>query len=364
MDLIECPECGLKMKNLKMHLFYKHNLNMSQFREKYPEFGVTQLHTPREKIKCPFCNNGKLYTPNGLGTHISYIHNNTERGNPENKIKAEKRKEAKEGYICPICNKKYKNLSQHVEITHKISWEDFIVEYNWAEGKAFFSEEHKKNLSLQKTDFYNDPEEGYNRRNEQSIRSSNQRHSRKTKEYLSILAAERYKNKDIYSEGCYQNRGIIVKYKDNLYKSMEEFKICLLLENNNIVFSYENESICYKTKDQVIHNYTPDFVINDLYFEVKVDANKVDYLKEHKYSECKNIIESLGNTFFIGGLKDIAKFFNIPILRNFEFISICKKLLDEDQIVLRKFDKKGNFSFFKKLDANYENNKNFICSRG
>ena len=45
---------------------------------------------------------------------------------------------------------------------------------------------------------------------------------------------------------------------------------------------------------------------------------------------------------------------------NYEFIQICKNLLKENKVTFQKFSKNNNYSFFKKLDNDYLNNKNLI----
>ena len=72
------------------------------------------------------------------------------------------------GFCCPICNKHKSNLSQHVELIHKLSWEDFQNNYDWKEGKRFISDDYRRNLSTNKQSFY-DSELGTIQKGKQSI---------------------------------------------------------------------------------------------------------------------------------------------------------------------------------------------------
>jgi predicted transcriptional regulator len=331
MELIKCPECGLEMKNLKMHLFYKHNLNIDKFREKYPEFGKTQIVVKHEKKQCPICLDSKLYAPNALGTHMSYIHNNIERGNPENKIKAEKRRETKEGYICPICNKKYRNLSQHIEITHKIKWEDFIISYNWEFDKAYFSDSHKNNLSVNKQYFYDNTSRGQECKIEQSIRSSGENNPACKLEVRQKISDSRKKNgctmtdqgkenvsyssalKMQTQEGGY---GLFLRfiYNDKIYfcRSFEEFKIIYTLLINDIEFISNKTIIKYQINGK-FKNYVPDLIINDTYIEIKresFEGIQNQYNKE-KYINIKSLLNSLNKNFNIFNYELFCKYLEL-----------------------------------------------------
>lgn len=72
-SFIICPICGQKLKALRVHVFYKHNMLWEDFKKKYPETITTQIATKHDKVICPIC--GKEFKSKaGLGTHMAYIH--------------------------------------------------------------------------------------------------------------------------------------------------------------------------------------------------------------------------------------------------------------------------------------------------
>ena len=291
-------------------------------------------------------------SPSGIGTHIAYKHKDL--------IDRSKHKRT-EGFLCPICNKYWTNFSQHIEMTHKINWEDFVKEYNWTLPKTYVSDEHKKSLSKNKKRFYNETERGIELRQEQSILmggKGNIIHLPGVRGKVSESAANRIITGD---KSVFFYCGIRVAYKGNTYRSLEEFKIALLLMDNNIEFEYENEQVLYVKKDGSQHRYLVDFKINDVIFEIKCDANKNQYENEEKYKHCRRVF---GNKFKIVNAKmlcDELALQNKKIIINSFFIEKCFYILNNEDVVFSKWNKNKNYSFFKKLDPNYETNKKFIC---
>jgi hypothetical protein len=376
MTLIRCPECGLKMKNLKMHLFYKHNLNMDQFREKYPNFGKTQIVIIQEKKQCPICLDSKLYAPNALGTHISYIHNNIERGNLKNKTEADKKKEPKEGYICPICMKKKKNLSQHVEIFHKIKWDDFIITYNWKFDKSYFSNSHKKCLSINKKNFYNNTIRGQELKEQQSIKISGENNptckldvrqkisdSRKGKVDSRTDSHKEKMSKSSaikmwVQEGGY---GLFIRfmYNDIVYfcRSFEEFKVIYTLLINNINFICNTTVIKYQTNGKFKY-YVPDIIIDNNYIEVK-RASSIEiqkYYEIEKYIGVKQILNSLNKNFNIFSYELFCNHLNLKIHINEFFYIELNKLFKESKLerVVQSIRKGVNPQMTLKICKEYE----------
>ncbi len=352
--LIECPICHEKYKTLNTHLFYEHNIIIEDFKKEFPGYPI-QLPVKHEKKKCPYCDFWS--SPSGLGTHISYKHNNVKRNDPENKSKKDK----KEGFLCPICKKYFINFSQHIEMTHNIKWEDFVKEYNWTSLKTWVSDDHKENLSKNKKKFYNDTERGIELRQEQSLLMSgkgNVVHLPGVRNKISKGAANRVINADT---SLYFKSGIRVTYRGQTYRSLEEFKIALILLDNKIEFEYENEWILYLKKDRSQHRYVIDFKIDGVIYEIKADAHKNQYEEEEKYNHCK---ELFGNKFKIVNAKMLFNILNVKdrkLLIDSFFQKRCREILENEEIIFWKQSKAKNYSFFKKLDPNFENNKKFIC---
>lgn len=103
------------------------------------------------------------------------------------------------------------------------------------------TEDHKENLSKNKKIFYNNTERGIELRQEQSVLMSgkgNIIHLPGVRDKASRSAAKRIVDAD---QSVFFRIGIKVKYKAHTYRSLEEFKIALLLIDNGIDFEYENE---------------------------------------------------------------------------------------------------------------------------
>lgn len=376
MDLVKCPECGLEMKNLKMHLFYKHNLNMDQFREKYPEFGKTQIHTARIKVCCPYCTDGKLYTPNGLGTHISYIHNNIERGDPGNKIEAKKKKEPKEGYICPICDRKCRNLSQHIEITHRIKWDDFAIDYNWNLDKAYFSDSHKECLSANKQNFYDNTTRGQECKDEQSIRSSGENNPACRLDVRQKISDSRIKDGCTMTDQGRENVsyssalkmetqeggfGLFLRfvYNDKIYfcRSFEEFKIIYTLLINNIEFISNKTRIKYQLEGR-FKNYVPDLIIDNSYIEIKrasLEGIK-KYYNEEKYVNIQAVLSNLNKSFSILSYEAFCEELKLQIHVNEYFYIELQKLFKDGKLerVVQSIRKGANPKMVIRICREYE----------
>jgi len=353
MQQIECPICHQKMKNLKMHLFYKHKMRMDEFHSQYPNFGPTQITVTQKKQKCQYCNDDKLYSPSGLGTHIAYIHKNIKRNDPKNKTKKYIKKE---GYLCPICGLVFKNFSQHVELTHKLEWDKFVKKYNWVDDKAFVSHKHRQNLSINKKEFYQ-TEKGKKLRRQQSIQTSGQGNMiylPGVRDKISAAAANRL----ITNNNTNINIGIHSLYKNLHFRSKQELKIALLFDENDISFEYESKCFTYVDELQQKRRYVPDFFVKDFVIEVKSNYAQQD---EHKYQQ---ISKQFGDKFIFGTPIDIANFFKLKkrdmLIQSF-FIEKCKTLLKNKQIVFKQYRADGNFAFFKLLDKNYYQNPIFIC---
>jgi hypothetical protein len=104
-----------------------------------------------------------------------------------------------------------------------------------------------------------------------------------------------------------------------------------------------------------------DFIVNDLFIEVKHDADKTNYLLNVKYKTAK---EKFGDKFQIFNFQMVKKWFNVENRYHipYFFIKKCKELLKNEDIYFKKYSRTKNYSFLEKLDKNYRNNKKIICS--
>lgn len=287
-DFIICPICGEKHGNLNMHVFYKHNLTAKEFRVKYPNTRM-QIPTKGNLVKsvCPVC--GKVYkSKSALGTHISHAYPDL-----KNNIK---KTDYKEGYICPICGTKTINIAQHVNLTHELSWKNFVKQYNWTGMKKYVSEETHKKLSINKKKFYNS-EKGKVLKEIQSKGMSGKNNII----YLPGVKEKVLKTlqqKDKPTESC--GYGISIRLADGIrLRSFAEFCIYALLKENNIDFEYENIKIRYEYKNN-IHTYHSDFKINDTLYELKMFSTyKIENNKYKDYERYKIIKETIEKEGFI-----------------------------------------------------------------
>lgn len=361
--MIECPLCHEKFKSLNTHIFYKHKLSIDDFKKLYPDHPLQINKGWGLAEECPYCQDGKLFKHPGLEVHIAYKHKGIIRKDPKNKNKHEIIPE--EGYICPICNKKKKNLSQHIEISHKILWDDFVKQYNWTEGKTFFSKKHKLNLSINKKKFYNETVEGAELKKIQSIKYSGDNNVAKRKDVREKISKSAINNlkkhNDLITDYTPYTFGIRVKYKGILYKSLNEFYAVLFFEKYDINFSYETKVVVYQDENNITRHYLIDFIVDNYAVEIKEAYTSINYEQQLKYKIAKEILEKEGLSFFICDFVNLADLFNKPRILPLEFKNICRKLIQESGVIFQKSSKHNNYAFFKELDNNYQNNPNFIC---
>lgn len=286
-----CPICNKEFGNLNMHVVYAHNLTCEEFHKKYP--GV-RMQQPTQSNKvysiCPYC--GKEYnTKNGLGTHIAYKHKNVKYGKKLNINKT-----CKEGYICPICGRETTNISQHVLLTHNLTWDKFVKDYNWTGMKKYVSEEAHKNLSMNKKKFY-ESERGTKLKQIQSKKMSgtnNIVYLPHVREKIMTKVASRGVN-------SLTGYGISIKLKNGIFlKSFNEFIVYSVLEDMNINFKYEEVQIRYKYKRKW-HTYFADFIIDNHIYELKpytmIKIKTNNYNSAEKYNIIKDYANKAGYEF-------------------------------------------------------------------
>ena len=263
-SFIICPICGQKLKALRVHVFYKHNMLWEDFKKKYPEIVTTQIAAKHDKVICPIC--GKEFKSKaGLGTHMAYIHKKTAfYGKTKNKhIKTE-------GILCPICHKYFTNFSQHIEMTHNMKWSEFVKLYNYTGPTRYITEDYKRHLSENKKNFYQNTVRGKELRGEASYNFKNGKNISQTKsarEKLSKFASNRSDNINFRGFGY----NFIIKLNNHEYhlKSFIEFCCFIDLYQSNVKFDYEKINIIYSDEDNCKRLYKTDFVINNIIYEIK-----------------------------------------------------------------------------------------------
>ena len=355
-----CPICGFRGKSLKMHLRYKHNMSMEEFRKEFPGFGKTQITPVREKDQqCPYCDTAELFHPVGLGYHIKKHH-------PEHYVTAKERSSCKEGYSCPVCNKVVRNIEQHITLGHKIPWDVFVEKYQWKGGKAYVSEAHKLALSKQKRAYYASDEGLVRKRKQRALMKGENNISKRrdVRQKLSLNAAKRS------SSGTYTSSnfriGIHSLYKGLHLKSLQELLAVFFLEDNAIAFEYEKHFLLWKDEEGINRIYTPDFKIGDTFYEVKhandipKQGNKYARIKKGLLEDVK--LDVVSPDLLAAAMVDkgivTEESINEDAFITSVFKERCKQLLMNGDIRFKQYSKRGRFRFLEELDKNFRTNRN------
>ena len=242
-NMIECPICKKQFKSLNKHVEWQHNISIADFKKKY---NITKMQENCRKadynLTCPYCNE-KFKLNNALSIHIKFNHKEEWKHIQEEKQKTK----AETNHLkCAICGFETNLLYYHINCSHKdITWEDYCKKFNNDINiKSYFTEEHKKMLSVNKKKFY-DSDRGLKERERLSKKFSGENNPACNPEVRKKISDAATKKMididyDIFTKCSY---GIKFKfvYNGNTYytRSFEEFKVLYTLLKNNISFEYE-----------------------------------------------------------------------------------------------------------------------------
>lgn len=242
-DFYECPDCGKLLKRLTG--LQEHYLTHGRRLLTKKELGAGKAED--KNYTCSIC--GGIYSnKRGLQVHMSMAHK--DEYSEEKRVEEEKR----EGFICPICEKKYVGLKDHIVFSHNMDWEVFKKNFNWVKGGSYISESHRKSLSVNKKKFYNETPEGLALRGEQS------------KNWDSTYCSPNNRRSYVFFHTA---------FKGPLCRSFQEYYIKYVLEKNNIDYTYEDLKIAY-VKDGRLHHYTPDIIMGNNLYEIKSSEKEFD----------------------------------------------------------------------------------------
>jgi hypothetical protein len=318
---VVCMICGEKLDCVNQHVFYKHKMSLNDYKEKYPKAKLQKDKRSKKELHCPYCSDIFEYN-NGLSVHIK---------NKHSEFYVKKLKENKEGIRCKICNKIFINFSQHIELSHNMSFDNYIELYNYKGPKSFVTEEHKYNLSKNKLIFYNETERGKELKKEQSDKISGRNNPACRDDVRSKISRSAINRIENYK---YASRGIHVRFRynnrDYRTRSFLEFKVLMMLLENNINFSYEKERIYYIDYSGKSRYYYPDLKIGDVYYEIKSKDNEC--IHEEKYQIIFNLLENSGKTILMLGPESIAKELGITLENEDYYCELARKLLKDDNI--------------------------------
>lgn len=157
-DKCKCPVCGKEYNGILRHIriHIPDIRNKEDFYKKFPDYEGPILIDKREKKEC-FCDIcGKKYDyNNSLYLHYKLYHPDYYK---QLKLKENKNTAI---FVCPICNKNFTDIKQHIEAKHRIKWNEFCNLYNWENSKTkYVSSEYRKKLSINKINFYRYTERG------------------------------------------------------------------------------------------------------------------------------------------------------------------------------------------------------------
>lgn len=342
-EMLICPYCNKKFNSLYRHITLTHNIDISKFKENYPNSPL-QIYIRKNEFHsvCEQC--GKEFDRKNL----YILHLKT----CDYKKYLELKETRTNGYECQICHNLFIDLKQHLKIKHNLDFKDYCETYNWdIEKSKFITNEYRKNLSENKKRFYNETKRGKELKKIQSDNMSGNKNMacrNEIRSKISLSAIKRIKENPFFINSY----GIRVKYDKYSVRSFEEFKVLYLLLKNNVEFGYENFSIKYLL-DGKTKNYLVDFTINGNYYEIKSGLKYIDF---KKYNSIKEEFKNKHLNFEIVTY-DILKE-NLNLIEDYNIFDECKKLLNEDKIKFDCVTYYDKSKILSKICDNYKNNKN------
>lgn len=345
---IFCMICGEKLDNVVQHVFYKHGMTLNEYKKLYPNAKLHKDNREKKILNCPYCNRIYYYN-NCLALHIKKEHN-------EHYVKKTKNKD---GITCEICNKKFINFSQHVELTHNMKFDDYSVKFNYSGLKTYVTEDHKNNLSKNKLIFYNETKRGEELKKEASEKFSGKNNIACREDVRAKISKSAIERKDNFKRA---SRGIHVHFtynnKEHRTRSFIEFKVLITLLENNISFDYEKERIYYIDNTGKSRYYYPDLKIGDVYYEIKTKDNEC--INEEKYRIIFSQLKDAGKTIKMLSPESLAKDLNISLNKEDYYCEFAKKLLVDDKIRFIWYPTHHKKSrILEKISKNYLNDKHF-----
>ena len=203
--------------------------------------------------------------------------------------------------VCPMCNKAFKRLTSHIMNAHKMSMNEFKTQYpdtqivsNGERRKVslllsgknnpFYGKKHSAKTKAKMSKNRRGDENGFvqwakNPENKKVWHDAlmeglqNKRASQSDEEYtkycenLSKQAAQRCIDNELLPYGKGHKNGYFTSQRQHIqiyYRSSYEQRFLQICENaNEIVFKPCKFYIPYLTPDGTVHNYIPDFILND-----------------------------------------------------------------------------------------------------
>ena len=202
---------------------------------------------------------------------------------------------------CPVCGLYMKDMCSHVVKVHKITWEQFVKQYNWTQSKVQFLNSHKAALRQNKLDYYNGTDEGLAARLE--LKEKYKGDSNPAKRWdVRVKISQSCKGRHLTSHqkecvsscttsGLYSNNSISYGYtfwefsnnKEIRFRSKCEYLVYLMFCYYGFDAQHEPYKIAYNDPDAgYTRHYIVDYVCNNRLFEVK--PFDVDFSNDKKYN--------------------------------------------------------------------------------
>lgn len=272
--------------------------------------------------------------------------------------------EEEKGYKCPICGETWIYLGSHVKNAHGLSWSDFQEKYNFHDPKVKVTPSHRQKLSDNKKIYYQS-EEGLRRKEVQREFISGKKNpacrpevrekiseackGRQVPNFVKEINSLRM-TEYLRSPSASWSRGYTYEFFwcGSYYRvrSTEELLVILSLLKRGITPVYEPCKFQYY--QDFIRNYTPDFRINNIFYEVK--STKEEFLDE-KYVKCKKVISGAGFELRFLNKELFSEEFGFLPLSEGELQDTIRTLVESDSMKIIKPSSPTykNYTFLEKV---------------
>lgn len=133
-----CPYCDKKFNSLYRHITLTHNIDISKFKEDYPNSPL-QIYIRKNEFHsvCEHC--GKEFNQKNLYIlHLKYC---------DYKKYLELKETRTYGYECQMCHNIFIDLKQHLKFKHNVDFKNYCEIYNWdIEKSKFITNEYRKKI--------------------------------------------------------------------------------------------------------------------------------------------------------------------------------------------------------------------------
>ena len=320
---------------------------------------------------CPFCGDSLKENTKGSrdGKEIIFVRPHFLHKHQDDILRLleeeeDSKPEEEKGYKCPICGETWIYLGSHVKNVHGLSWSDFQEKYNFHDPKVKVTPSHRQKLSDNKKIYYQS-EEGLRRKEVQREFISGKKNpacrlevrekiseackGRQIPNFVKEMNSSRM-TEYLRSSNATWSRGYTYEFfwRGSYYRvrSTEELLVILSLLKRDITPTYEPCKFQYY--QDFTRNYTPDFRINNIFYEVK--SNKEQFLDE-KYVKCRKVINGAGFELRFLNRELFSEEFGFLPLSEGELQDTIRTLVESDlmKIIKPSSPTYKNYTFLEKV---------------